>query len=345
MTTSEIRQARPAAALPGLVPGSLADVGVDADAESVYLRLIETSGATLPELSRRTDMPRARAAAAVAGLEALGLISRSTGRPTRYVAAPPDLGVDALIRRRAEGLERVRATVATLQERYRRRTRSNARSDEFVEVIAGRDAIAQRFRQLQSAVEHEIRVFDKPPYVLAPEANQPTELELLRRGVTARVVYDTAALGQDELADIRDLVAQGEQARTMSDVPIKLVIADRRIALVPLRQEDPGLEGRLVVHESPLLDALVMLFDTLWERATPLLLTAGGARPPQRGSAPLSEDDRVLLTLLGAGLKDEAIAVRLGVTERTVARRLQRLFAAMGVQSRFQAGLRAAELS
>ena len=324
-------------------PGWLEHIGVDGEAERVYVRLIDTSGATLDEIARLTPMPRQRASAVCARLEALGLVSRSTGRPTRYVPASPDVAIESLVRRRSEGLERARLSAISLLERYRRGMRSSTRIDEFVEVIAGGDAIAQRFRQLQSAVEREIRVFDKPPYVLAPEANEPSELELLRRGVVARVVYDTSALMPDQLRNIQHLMAQGEQARTMSDVPIKLVIADRRVGLVPLRPQDPGLEGRLVVHESPLLDALIMLFDTLWERAMPLRgRVAGPSVQPQ--SRTIADEDRTLLMLLTAGLKDEAIAQRLGVTERTVARRMQRLFHTIGAQTRFQAGLKAAEL-
>ena len=322
---------------------TLGHIGVDAEAESVYLGLIDRSGATLDEVARLTQLTRSRARAACVSLEALGLASGSAGRPTRYMPASPDVAIDALVRRRREGLERAWLSVASLQERYRRGTRSSARIDEFVEIIAGGEAIAQRFRQLQNAVQREIRVFDKPPYVLAPEANEPSEHELLKRGVVARVVYDSSALVPGQLQNIQRLMAQGEQARTMSDVPIKLVIADRRIGLVPLSPRDPGLEGRLVVHESPLLDALIMLFDTLWERALPLPHRAAerGAQLPGAG---VSDDDRRLLMLLTAGLKDEAIARRLGVTERTVARRMQRLFRTMGARTRFQAGLRAAEL-
>nr|WP_243727306.1 LuxR C-terminal-related transcriptional regulator [Actinocrispum wychmicini] len=51
-------------------------------------------------------------------------------------------------------------------------------------------------------------------------------------------------------------------------------------------------------------------------------------------------DDR-LLSLLAAGLKDEAIARQLGVSLRTVHRRTSELSESLGARTRFQAGMRA----
>lgn len=53
-------------------------------------------------------------------------------------------------------------------------------------------------------------------------------------------------------------------------------------------------------------------------------------------------DDRRLLTLLSAGLTDHAIARDLGVSERTVRRRITRLQAVLGGRTRFQLGVQAA---
>ncbi len=50
---------------------------------------------------------------------------------------------------------------------------------------------------------------------------------------------------------------------------------------------------------------------------------------------------RRLVTLMAAGLTDESIARELGVSERTVARRIARLQHDLGVHSRFQLGVQA----
>ena len=92
----------------------------------------------------------------------------------------------------------------------------------------------------------------------------------------------------------------------------------------------------LVVRSPHLLGALVQLFEMLWEASVPPDRRAGAANPENRF------DERLLL-LLAAGLKDEAIARQLGVSLRTVHRRTSDLLDRLGVRTRFQAGMRAAQ--
>jgi DNA-binding NarL/FixJ family response regulator len=87
------------------------------------------------------------------------------------------------------------------------------------------------------------------------------------------------------------------------------------------------------VYSSALLDALIQFFEFTWEQAAPL-----GADP----QSPLAEEDRRLLTLLLAGLKDDAIARQLGLSTRTMRRRMKNLMDLLGADNRFQAGAQAA---
>jgi hypothetical protein len=58
---------------------------------------------------------------------------------------------------------------------------------------------------------------------------------------------------------------------------MKLAIADRRLALVPLRLEASSTdEGAVLVHPSALLEALTELFNLLWSRA--VAVRAAGER-------------------------------------------------------------------
>ncbi|WP_052684469.1 response regulator transcription factor [Lentzea aerocolonigenes] len=114
-----------------------------------------------------------------------------------------------------------------------------------------------------------------------------------------------------------------------------MVIADRRVAMIPVSGDDCGGSVRLLVRAPAIVDILVAYFELLWARAVPVDLTP----PPDDG---LNARDRELLTLLAAGMKDRAIARALGITERTVGRRLTALMYALGVDTRFQAGVVAA---
>ncbi|MCK8677404.1 helix-turn-helix domain-containing protein [Streptomyces lichenis] len=125
----------------------------------------------------------------------------------------------------------------------------------------------------------------------------------------------------------------GPGVRMAAEVPVRLLIVDRRTALLPPAQPEDPAAGALLVRDGPLRAALLGLFDTAWERAAP--------PDPAPGDGALTGPERELLALLAAGLKDEAIARRLGVHVHTARRRISRLLEALDARTRFQAGARA----
>lgn len=111
-----------------------------------------------------------------------------------------------------------------------------------------------------------------------------------------------------------------------------------QVAFIPLSLDNPG-RAPLTVRPSALLEALIALFELLWDLATPInvdrQLDAATA-----DTMPISAAvDMDLLILLAAGAKDQAIARQLGVGLRTVVRRTSKLMQQLGAESRFQAGL------
>jgi DNA-binding NarL/FixJ family response regulator len=81
-----------------------------------------------------------------------------------------------------------------------------------------------------------------------------------------------------------------------------------------------------------LLDTLLLLFDSFWQRAVSL-----SVHEPQPGDE--NSRDQDLFRLLAAGFTDGAIARQLGVSTRTVSRRLADVMRDKGVSTRFQLGL------
>jgi sugar-specific transcriptional regulator TrmB/DNA-binding CsgD family transcriptional regulator len=311
-------------------------LGVDAFEEEAYRLLLERPGLTMRELSRLLGGNTERAQGAVRHLQALGLVTRSASRPVRYSPVPPEQALGALIRREEDGLRQMQLAVAEFQAAFMTSAPSRERPQP-VQVVAGREAVIQHVMQLQRGAEDEVLVFDKPPYADNRRQVPAAEADHLRRGVRARVVYDSSALEQPGgLALLRELSELGEEARLHEDVPMKMMIVDRRRAIVPLSDSDPGIHSLALIDESPLLSALVALFEALWLSAIPVSIQSGD------GTNGLDAASRSLLTLLAAGLKDDAIASQLGVSRRTVQRRLRVLMGSLGVQSRRQIVLQAA---
>jgi DNA-binding NarL/FixJ family response regulator len=115
---------------------------------------------------------------------------------------------------------------------------------------------------------------------------------------------------------------------------------DRVAGIIPLHVTDTG-ESALIVRGEAMVAVLVLSFEQLWVHAQPFQHRNAPAVSGAAGIG-LSESDRSLLRLLGMGVKDEAAARHLGVSVRTVRRQIADIMRTLDAESRFQAGIEAA---
>ncbi|HEY2442299.1 MAG TPA: LuxR C-terminal-related transcriptional regulator, partial [Streptosporangiaceae bacterium] len=96
----------------------------------------------------------------------------------------------------------------------------------------------------------------------------------------------------------------------------------------------------VLIYQSAVLDALLALFEHVWDSAVRLHMVDAG-RPASANSV-LSPEDKQLLSLLLAGLTDEAIAAHFRVSVRTVQRKVHALMEVANVRTRMQLAWEAA---
>ncbi|MFI1014410.1 helix-turn-helix domain-containing protein [Streptomyces sp. NPDC020965] len=316
----------------------LAALGVPADDEFLYRALLTHPRATVAELTAATHWDAARVRRRARSLEQRGMLTRVRvrGRPVRFTPAPPEVAVELLALQRREEIERARLAGALLTAEFPAARRYGP-GPPAVQTLSGPEAIDRRYRQLHRAVREELLILGRPP---APVPPLPSQRQVRRRAIYGHGALETP----EELALCRESALRGEEGRVLAEVPLRLVIADRGVALVflvrapgeaPAPQPAPATDA-LVLHPSALLDGLVSLYELLWQRSVPLW--PGG----ERSCPELSGDDEHLLALSASGLTDQAIARRLGVAQRTVERRMRRIMDLLGARTRFQAGLQAA---
>jgi sugar-specific transcriptional regulator TrmB/DNA-binding CsgD family transcriptional regulator len=317
----------------------LGPAGLSAAEEAAYLALVRQGGATLTQLTARTELTPAQVRRAVLSLQRKGFVHHTPAPEERVVPGPPELAVEQQVRRRQEELEGVRAAAHRLAQEARSRA-SNRRTEELIEIVSGRAAVAQAFDRLQRAARQQMRVLVAPPYAVPKDVNRQ-QLERQAAGITYRAVYDVDALTDPGFVkSVVVHVQEGEHARLAHGLPTKLAVADRELALLPLAWTRSAHDAALLVHPCGLLDALIALFETVWTQATPLSV-AGSA--DLAAAATVSAADRHLLSLLVAGLTDEAVGARLGLSRRTVVRRVQHLMELTNSRSRMQLGWQARE--
>ncbi|MGH3500021.1 MAG: helix-turn-helix domain-containing protein [Nocardioidaceae bacterium] len=310
---------------------TLTPVGVGAFDEGVYRALLTRRDTTPAELATELGCASGRVDRALDRLWSLGLVTRMSGRRRRYAAADPDAAVEALVRARTAELDQVRATTLTLSSVFHTVQRGDTRGGT-VELLDGPEQLGRWFLRLQQQAHDEMVALDRPPYALV--ASNPLEASSLDDGVRWRTIYAPESLEiPGILQEVHGLVGRGERARVLPGLPLKLAIADRRLALLPLDLDVDNAQAALI-RESTLLDALLALFEFYWQQATPI-----GA-PPQNSTLPA--EDEALLQLLATGLTDTAIGRQLGLSTRTMRRRTRRLFDELAAGNRFQAGVQAA---
>ncbi|RSM70294.1 hypothetical protein DMH04_45020 [Kibdelosporangium aridum] len=302
--------------------------------ETAYRALLRLSAATDLELADDLAIDPLQAAQLLLSLETRGMATVMPGPERRYRPAPPDLAFGPLVQSREQELREIRARITLLTNEYR----SRADPSGFVEVVHGGKAIAQRMDQLQRNARKEVRGLVKPPVVAISARDNDAEYDALAEGVRFRVIYDRELLLlPGDPYEVSDAVSRGEEARIAVDLPLKLAIGDDDLAIVPVIEPEPADEATaILLHPSGLLDALIALFETLWQSSTPILVGAAGELDEDHAGEEPTAGDMRLLSLLLAGLTDQSIAAQLGLSTRTVQRRLHDLIKITGVRTRIQ---------
>lgn len=316
----------------------LEPLGLGPVEEQVYDLLLTHARMSLTELLTSGVHPEALEQA-LDTLVAKGLVRRLAGAEPEFVVAPPEYAIEVLIGQQMTALQAVRASATELAARRRRAT-PQVDPAGLIEVVSGGDSVRQLWHQVVRTARVEIATFDAPPYAVGVhETMDQQEERIVQDGVRFRTVFERSLLDDPEqVRRIMEGVAGGEEGR-VAPVPLKLVIIDREWGLLPLTvagSETP--EASVIVRQSVLLDSMIALFESVWENAVEVRTDAEPALPGS-GTVELKQ----LAKLLATGMTDIGIARYLGVSERTVRRRIKDLLDELRVQSRFQAGVRAHE--
>jgi sugar-specific transcriptional regulator TrmB/DNA-binding CsgD family transcriptional regulator len=309
-------------------------LGVTAAEDTVYGRLLAAVSASEDELAASTGLSQDDVRSSIESLIARGLVARMAETPSRFVAASPSV-IESMISERLAELREAQLALDGLTSRYR--ANHFARTvDGVFEVVRGEEALRDCSLRLLQSARAEVLNFVKPPLI----ALQPDEGIGPGARVRNRIIYETSALENGMLAAVREGLLVGDEARAHTKLPVKMLAVDQSVALLPLAQHDTTPVG-VLLHESALLEALLTLFEYVWAAAIPLHVygeSNGGAQ----AAAVLSDEGRELLSLLLAGLSDEAIAMHRDLSVRTVQRKVHALMDIANVRTRMQLAWEAA---
>jgi DNA-binding CsgD family transcriptional regulator len=311
-------------------------LGFSARQEELYRLLLRNSGSGLADLAALAGLPVGEMREQVTRFAGVGIVEL---RDDVVVARPPQEALGRLINEetrrvqsRGEQLDAVRHLLPSL---YADHLAASAPKGQAipVETVEGGDVL-QLVRSLSAASTGDLLWMRPDPWNLSHVGEMDEwVIELLQAGRRSRAIYQAEVLHRAPEA-IRARAEAGEHVRILAEVPTRLAVFGTTAALLGQRF---GVldERRLVLRQQSIVQAMGWLFEALWERALVVPVLSG-----QRYDDG-TKGQRLLLRQLAGGAKDEQIARSLGLSLRTVRRRVAELLDELGAESRFQAGAEA----
>lgn len=317
---------------------SVLDVwGLDDDAEALYRTMLRNPDRDAGWFATHLERHPEQVARELASLVELGLACR-VGQ--LFSAGPPAATLYPLVSaesvdlddRRAQ-LDAVRTNLASFSaDSFVGRSRSWA--EVPFELLSDAETYVA-LEDLQRSTRGEVISCHQ---VLDLDAESASYTGLVKRELGAgrrmRGLYPSDIVEDPvRLAYVRNWAAAGEQVRVTTTLPPSMSVFGGEVALVSAAW-DGGLPNGSILVRAPALVALVTdLFEQHWERGAPLRSAAANGG--------VHEERLEILEGLMLGAKDETIARQLGVSLRTVRRRVADLMDELGAATRFQAGMEA----
>ena len=348
MTVTGMSTGRDSVAIGAAVP-SLVRWGLSSDADLVYRTLATMGPRTARALAAELGLPSPRTDDALAELHAAGAVTAAASRgragtvPAVWTSRPSAEVVHTLRRRRLRLVDRDaqasthRALVRHLGDRPGGAELAEVTSvggllGECVRYLPDRALTRRRLADLMAAerTEHLAINTEQAFDAASARAGAPLSREIVERGVRVRVLGLPPADG-DSHVDAGLLDHPFFAYREAPEMPMKLIVIDRRVALFPVDPDD--LErGYLEVSQPGVVSALVTLFERHW---------AGATDPRVHAAAQftLSERERELVGLLARGHTDVSAAGQMRLSARHITNIMRNLMDRLGVDNRFQLGL------
>lgn len=253
------------------------ELGLNGYQARVLLALLQVGSATAVQLARLSGVPRTSVYPVLNELEAKRLISQVAGKSTSWVSPGEEVVLDRLyaehkarfsnLEDRIEGARQMLAELAFP---------TATAAMPYVHVIHSAPQSRLAFEQALSATTSELLMFTRPPWSWPKGSGNETVLGTLARGVKARALYQASDLadphGASARAELDAYHSAGTSGRVLEELPMKLAIFDRQVALLALsdpKLADVGFPTSLLVEHPGYAALQAVAFDQLWSDAQP----------------------------------------------------------------------------
>ncbi len=262
------------------LPRELQDLGLSPYESRVLMSLLQLGSATTLQIAQFSAVPRTSTYQVLEALGAKRLAYRIPGDgPAVWSAAGRDeIFAQLEAQLEAQNQARMRDHQAKADEvrDLLRQSLPEApiAASPFVHLIHGRAQTKLAYERIMAEAAFEFLVFNRPPYSWAPGAVNEAIVHNVQRGVRTRALYQAVQLDEPGWhalrSDIEAYHAAGVDGRVVDELPLKMVIADRSVAMIALpNPEEPedGFPTNLLIEHAGFASLLAALFDMVWASA------------------------------------------------------------------------------
>jgi DNA-binding CsgD family transcriptional regulator len=312
-----------------------------------------------------------------AALDQLLQLGLARETPRGLVAVPRAQVIDTLLSEQATLLQRALDEVLSRQRRIRTLLEAgpdldgDGDGDERIQAVSLTSGDDASMYSMPTRASRELMAIHPGGQFAAHVLEQSLRRaeKSIKAGVRLRVVHQSGALAHKAVVNyLHALDELGAWVRLRENVPFRLLMIDREAAVCAAPSASIG-EDVFMIRGQRVITLLERVFETTWVDSTPLRtlvaerqrsLNVGRgdvaeshsrrAAPAAAGTAvdddalaqrfaSLTEQQQLILRYLAEGETDRMIARRVGVTPRTVTRRIAEIYQELQVESRFQAGV------
>ena len=252
------------------------EIGLTEREAKIYMTLLSGRMFTASELQEAVNIPRTKIYEVLHKMVSRKIcIEKKLGKNKMYEAVEPKLAMERIYENYQNELQQKRELIDQLSEVFTpifENSKAIIDPLDFIEVMEEKTRIHRRYIKCLHDTKVEMLTFNKGPYASDSserlKEQEDEEAKLLKRGGSSKGIYQIKEFDEIEwLYDsVKMSVRDGEKARVVESLPIKMLIFDDEKVMFPLEQPIKTVNDLTMIYieHKQLAVACRILFDHMW---------------------------------------------------------------------------------
>jgi sugar-specific transcriptional regulator TrmB len=252
------------------------EIGLTEREAKIYMTLLSGRMFTASDLQEAVNIPRTKIYEVLNKMVSRNIcIEKKLGKNKMYEAVEPRLAMERIYENYRNELKQKKELIDELSEIFTpifENSKAIIDPLEFIEVMEEKTRIHRRYIKSVRSTRVEMLTFNKGPYASDNserlKEQEDEEARFLKRGGISKGIYQFKEFEEIDwlYESVKMSVRDGEQARVVEDLPIKMLIFDDEKVMFPLEQPVKTLNDLTMIYieHKQLAAACRILFDHMW---------------------------------------------------------------------------------